>query len=368
MAELTFDDYVISVEGITYSASFEARDFTKVVYLVPFATNSLAGANGTALGANDSIYVTLNGAGDANKANLATAGSFSATTINALTAFFQQRTRPAKITVISVDLVGGDTYAGIIATYIAAGEDFFWLGSQLRTAANIVALSGALAALDKKCVFVGQCNDSTIIGNGATYAAGTLGTAWTTKEYCFGLLAPDAVFDDMRYLGQISTFKYTIDKCPPSDLVFIGATAKTYTKSQRDNALANNWNVNATIGKKNITNPGTTADGAPLYHTISAESFNDMLLVRLGELKVSNSVGKKKLPMNIVGQRLVKAEVLTIVDFFFDREHFDKTREYIVEPVVLTPELIAAETIPVYVEVYFLNSARRLFVKYFARE
>lgn len=363
MAELEYKD-IITVDVLLNSASFVATDFTKVIYLVPLATNSLAGASPTAFGAHGSKYVSVSSPGAASTANLDTSGSFSATSINALTAFFRQRPIPSSITVIAVDLVGGDAYDDVIADYLATGNDFQYVLKQERTAAVTVAVADALAALtDRKRFLVAQCNDSTIKAASGTYAAGTLGSAWTTKEYCIGLLAPDAQFDDMRYCGQISTFRYLFDNCPCGDLVFIGAEAKTYTDPEKEYALANFWNLNAKFGRSNITNEGVFADGTDVYTYISIVTFADALKVALSNLKVKYSSRKQKLPMDSDGRKLITSTCLPIITDFIAKQHFDKEEPYSVVVPDFSDELKANKNIPVYITATTLHSATKVGVK-----
>lgn len=362
MAEFQYKD-VVTVEVLRFTQNFVARDFSQVIYLVPLATNSLAGASPTDLGANDSKYCVLTSASAANSANDDTSGSFSATTISALTYFFRQTPKPTRITVIAVDLVGTDTYHGIIPTYLDTGNDFTYLTAQTRTASVIVAVNNALAALTRKRWSVMQCNDSTIKASSGTYAAGTLGTAWTTKEYCIGLCAPDDQFDDMKYCGQLSTFRYITDNCPPGDLVFVGAEAKTYIDGEVDNIKANNWNLNAKFGSSNLTNNGVFTDGSAVYAQLTAETFADALTVALSNLKTRRSFIKAKTPMNSKGRTAITAECIPIVQFFIDKEHFDGDKEYEVIVPDFTSDLLASKTIPVFISAVILDSAIKIGVK-----
>jgi hypothetical protein len=362
MPEFEFKD-VVTVDVLRFTANFVARDFSEVIYLVPLATNSLAGASPTAFGVEDSKYVSVTSAGAANSANSSTAGSFSATSISGITYFFRQLPRPTKITVIAVDLVGGDTYHGILQTYLNTGNDFTYVTVQTRTEAIIVAITGALAALTRKRWLVAQCNGSTIKAASSTYAAGALGTAWTAKEYCIGLCAPDAQFDDMKYVGQISTFNYTTDNCPPGDLTFVGAEAKLYLDSEVGYIKANNWNLNAKFGSGNITNNGVFADGSQVYAQLTAETFADALTVALSNLKTKNSFIKAKTPMNKKGRTMITAVCMPILQTFIDREHFDGEQEYEVQVPDFTSDMLAAKTIPVYISAAILDSAIKISVK-----
>lgn len=360
MAELDYKDYIANVSVTNVGVISTFFDFNAVILLVPLASNSMAGLDAEAFGSEDSTYVEIFDTGKLNTANNNTAGSFSAATISAVTAFFAQRPKPKSITIIAVDLVGGDTYASILQTYLDAGRDFFYVTSINRTDSISVAICNALAALDRKRLHIFQNAGSTIIAASGTYAAGTFGTAFTSKEYGLGLYKADTEYDDMKYTGQLASVNPLTDPCPPGDLIFQLASASSATSGQQTNAETNFWNINAKAGNDNITEPGVTLDGYPIYQTLAAEGFSEAVRQMFLTEKIQLSKKKRKWPMTNAQNTINAAKVATIFYDFCNRDYFDKTQDHFITGETVTDTDKALEMFRITAEMQYLKSARKL--------
>jgi len=314
---VNYDNAVVQVNIFRSSGYGPSRDFSSAVYLVDLANNSLEG--GTAIGTNDSLYTVVSSVGDLNLANKENAGSYSASTIAAVTAYFAQIARPKKLYIVAVDLVGGDTYANILET-VYNNIPFTWICTNNRTAAIIVAVANALAALDDKTIYIAQSDSSLIKGSTGDYASGTFGTAFTNKQIVYGVLADDTAHMDMRHMGAFCTVDLYVD-CPTGDIPVERAESSDYTTTELNNAHANKWNVNGAYGNKNLTRPGITLDGTDMYVLIT-EVFSSTL-IKDYYTRYKLDQGKKKVFLDDRGRASIVGPGKQALDLLYSANHIE---------------------------------------------
>jgi hypothetical protein len=351
---INYNNAVVDVNIFRSAGYYRSRDFNTVVYMVDLASNNMAGITGeTSIGTNDSVYAVISSPGELTLANQATTGSFSAGTIAAVTAYFQQVARPKRIYIVAVDIVGGDSFASILPT-IYQNIPFMWLCCNTRTAATIVAIANAQAAMYEKTIYVAQSNSALIKGSAEDYADGAFGDAFTNKSYVFGLLAEDTMYHDMRYVGAISTVNLYVD-CPPGDIPVVSPELVTYSTTEIANSATNYWNVNAPLGNLNTTRPGWTLDGKAIYIMISEIFAKAIVQEKYIQLKNTLGLRKQKLRMDAKGMATANTPGKEALQMLEGANHIKE--DYVCEVQEITEDDETSQNIRVNLTFSILKSA-----------
>lgn len=357
------DNYTIN---LTLAAlPVQAAGFGGNLWLVPLASNSLAGASPQGVGANASVYATLTSAGEAVTANADTAGSFSAETIAALTAFFNQQPRPTQVTIVAVDLVGTDTYAGILAAMDVEQGGFRWLQTpHVRDGSVQAAIATALSGLSTRRIYVTQGSDTDYRGSTGDMGGTALGGLADGKDGVFLLWHDiDAQFDDVRYAGAISTADPDVVSAPGDLPIQGGAALAPLTQGQKNNLRANFVNFALPLpGAPRFVDPGVMLDGRPLYERVTAMWFETRLVERLSAFKVGRSTRQEKVLITPASQAEIVGVVLRpLIAEGINAGHFLSDEEggtVVVEGRPITIDDVNGQRLRFRIELSFASSAR----------
>lgn len=357
------DNYTINL--ILAALPPTAAGFGGNLWMVPLADNSLAGSSPQGVGENDSVYATLTSAAEAVAANADTAGSYSAATINALTAFFNQEPQPTQVVIVAVDLVGTDTYGGILAAMEVQQGDFVWIQTpHLRTAATQAAIATAASGLARKRVYVAQGSVADYKGSAGDFAGTDLGGLADGKAGTFLIWHnADAEFDDVRYAGSISTADPDVVSAPGDLPITGGGALAPLTQGEKNNLRTNNVNFALPLpGAPRFMDPGVMLDGRPLYERVTAMWFETRLVERLAGFKVAKSTNREKVFITPAGQAEVIGTVLKpLVDEGISAGHFlsaDEGGTVVIVGRPITVDDVNAQRLRFQIQLSFAASAR----------
>lgn len=281
------------------------------LYIVPLASNSL----------NSATYIEYTAYSEAVADN--TAGYISATTLQALADVFSQANVPDRIYVASVDLVGGDDYSDAIDTMLGEADvSWYAICIQDRTDAHITDVSAHVEALTEQKLFICQSDDAD----------------WKTSGHPSGLAALDGrertvvVYHDTD--GEHNDLVWAADRlsfdpdqvsapwnAPLQEVVALGAITSAETTQLRANYA--NYGARLNSSFPFYMDPGYNQNGRQIAEMVSADWFAIRVQERLAQLLGERTQRGEKIPVSLVGVRLVEAVVRRTYQQGVNAGHFE---------------------------------------------
>lgn len=268
-----------------------------VLYLVPLAANSL----------NSLAYVEYTAYSEAVADQAA--GYISSTTLQAISDVFSQTNVPDRIYVAAVDLAGGDTYPDGVTAMLAEGDiSFYAICVQDRTDAVIAAVSAQVEALTEQKLFFCQSDDSD----------------WETSSHPSGLTAldgrertvvvyqtADAEHNDLVWATDRFSFNPDDNSVPFNCPLQEVAANSAISSTARTNLLANYANYGARLNSTFTfyMDPGYNQAGRQIAEMVSADWFAIRVQEDLAQLLGERTQRGQKIPVSLVGVRLVESVI-----------------------------------------------------------
>ena len=321
----TINEEIVSHTFTTNPVSSNGVDFTNIVYIIPLTGNSGAGLTTIDLGEHNSYYFVCTSAADLLIANLTTAGSFSALTIQAVSQYFAQIPRPSKLFIIAVDTANSDTASTMLTAYEVINENYSAVVTQDRTINGIAAIGTTLNGFTRKKLLLAQTDATAIKSDNATFLATNLGTAYAYPKFTSILVCADSTDNILGYAGSLLAGDIAV-KCPPSDLLIESGVVSNYDATTRANIRANHANYYMLAGKIGRVREGRTLNGKFTYIALTTMWAVQDLQTRVLDDSNNGVAAKNKFPLNEEGQQRLIAIHEMHFDAGFKAGHYDNTK------------------------------------------
>lgn len=294
----------------------QERGFGAVVLIVPKSANSLDGKR----------VVAFENVDDAQ--NMAAAGHLASSTLDAVRVAFSQNPAPEQFKVGNVDLVGEETYSDALAAILAVDSDVYGVCIGSRDPGDIAAVAADVEA--REMAFSAQCGASSMYD-------GTLPAGLTNERNTRVVFHDeDSEWADVAWLVNRLAFNPDTISVPWSvGLSGINPYTRGLTAGERSAMIAGNINVGLPYGGELFyVDPGVSVSGHPCYEILSAHWFSARLRERIAQLRTSKSARGEKIPVDIVGQTIILAEVHALIDQGEAAGHFlPDSRHIVAEPI-----------------------------------
>ena len=268
--------------------------FSKVLHLVPLATNSLAGSRMVTYGNISEVQSDQ------------TSGFVDAETVAAATVAFSQSPKPTEFAVGYIDLVGGETYAEAIQACMDYSDTFYGVTMRSRDAADIVDASTAVEALSK--LFFAQNGNSDWLTPGVPAGLASIVSHERTAVHYHD---ETTEYQDVAHAVKFLVFDPDVQSAP-AHLPVGGVAAYTtaITSGQRTNIIDNNANAMLPYGgSSTYIDPGKALTARSLYEMLTADWLEIRLQQDIAVMIVNHSNRGEKVTLDALGQ----AKVLNII-------------------------------------------------------
>lgn len=352
-------------------------DFSKILVIDSLANSSQSGMTSTAVGSNNSVLTTIADS-DALTSGVGAGAQLVIENI------FAPDSHPAEVYLLSVDLVGTDTWESALLALEAVMPDYFAVVVVSQTQSVIAdVVDGVLQAgiSMPHIVFAGISTTADATASNATWLAGTLGAQTTAEKQVLFLTYHnkngDTAADFAEYAGRI--LSYDFDKiCPSSNMILTNTPelAKLASATAKSNLDANNINhaLPMTSVIRTYVDKGVMLDGTPLYHILTKLWLQDRLQVAALGVKLSYTARGEKLPMDPSGSTVVLAALANVVaqgeraKHLLSRDAADqmgKTPLPFVRMEAITADDLSNRKLRATIQQYTLEDAREITVDFY---
>jgi hypothetical protein len=280
------------------------------------------------------------------------AGITGATLDAALVAFSQPR-KPTLI-IVNVDVVGLESYLTAYTDFRTYGVRHFAVAMISRTAADQLALSAYIEAINFRVGLAVQMDEVSTGGWPAAIAA-IEDNVHTGVVYC----DDDTQYHEIAWLANRLTFDW--DNTAPSFTGSLQGIDPTDGVSMSDVTAIKANNINVVVGfgtASTYLGDGVNAEGRPFDEVFAIYWFVDRLESRLQDLRLTKDALGQKIEIGPTGQAILESAIRAQFDLGAAAGHFVDEQIEIVFPSDLTSD-IANRTITATVNIQEARGANK---------
>ncbi len=286
-----------------------------------------------------------------------TAGEVGAVALAAAVAAFSQSPAP------SLYKIGrkapGDSYVDALALIEAVDPDFYGLALESRTPADIVLVSPIVEASAVKRLLFFQSGDADWKTSGGIPAAFSAIDNSERTVCCFHDDATE--FFDTAYPANRLAFDADLKSVPWAlfDLKGVAALTSPPSDTEKLNLDINKANHGLPFGGIAIApDPGVNLNNRPIYEMLTRDWFEARLRERIAAVVGAAGTAGRKIPVTLVGQGIILAEVLAQFQQGVTAGHFVQG-ETDASGVAITDADRAAQRLRIKGRAQFVVSARK---------
>lgn len=284
------DNFSASIVGTgNPNTGITPLDFSVILVIDSLANSTQSGMTSTTVGANASKLTVISD-GDTMTSSIGAAAQLAISNV-----FAPREHHPASVRLLSVDLVGGDTWETALLALEGVWPDYFAVVVPSTTQSVIADIVDGVtqAGMSKeRVVFASIASTSDATAANGTWVGGTLGAQSAAEKAILFLtyhdLSGSTAADYAEYAGRILTHDFD-RKCPSGNMVMtnqpvLANLASVTAKNNLDENFINH--ILPMPGTTTYLDPGCTLDGTPIYALFTRLWLEDRLSYAAAKVKV----------------------------------------------------------------------------------